>query len=307
MIQLDMIKWIANVLKNEGDQLSDYSIEYATALLMNLSLRAAGKDKCEDPSVELLKVLNDLVEHDNLQVRTYVNGTLYSIFTRRRLREEAKELGMPEVLQYLMQQSDEQFKRQIQYILDQLKGEQADQQQEDFDDEEDDDDDDEEDDEEDIVEEEEGEFNDVIEEQGVLLGEDLLVQEFLAGQEEGMQQLRTVSVLMERDRQRRAQVQSQNNLGGDQQQIHSPYSGQTRSQVSAHDGRPLMRPITPIKSSQAMRQMQHSTNTSQITHMQVNDNTAPNGFVAADEPPTERNLPSEMKHRPKIPRTPSKA
>lgn len=203
MIQLDMIKWIANVLKNEGDQLSDYSIEYATALLMNLSLRAAGKDKCEDPSVELLKVLNDLVEHDNLQVRTYVNGTLYSIFTRRRLREEAKELGMPEVLQYLMQQSDEQFKRQIQYILDQLKGEQADQQQEDFDDEEDDDDDDEDDDEEDIVEEEEGEFNDVIEEQGVLLGEDLLVQEFLAGQEEGMQQLRTVSVLMERDRQRR--------------------------------------------------------------------------------------------------------
>ena len=113
-----MIKWIARVLRNEGDSLSDYSIEYATALLMNLSLRAAGKDKCEDPSIELLKVLNDLVEHDNLQVRTYVNGTLYSIFTRKKLREEAKELGMPEVLQYLMQQSDEQFRRQIQYILD---------------------------------------------------------------------------------------------------------------------------------------------------------------------------------------------
>jgi hypothetical protein len=27
---------------------------------------------------------------------------------------------MPEVLQYLMEQSDEQFKRQIQYILEQL-------------------------------------------------------------------------------------------------------------------------------------------------------------------------------------------
>jgi hypothetical protein len=46
--------------------LSDYSIEYATALLMNLSLRSNGKDKCEDPDIELLKVLNDLVEHDNL-------------------------------------------------------------------------------------------------------------------------------------------------------------------------------------------------------------------------------------------------
>lgn len=46
-----MIKWIAIILANEGNQLSDYSIEYATALLMNLSLRAAGKDKCEDPSI----------------------------------------------------------------------------------------------------------------------------------------------------------------------------------------------------------------------------------------------------------------
>lgn len=66
MIQQDMIKWISKVLYNEGASLSDYSIEYATALLMNLSLRAAGKDKCEEPSIELLKILNDLVEHENL-------------------------------------------------------------------------------------------------------------------------------------------------------------------------------------------------------------------------------------------------
>ena len=51
MIQLDMIKWIAYVLKDEADTLSDYSIEYATALLMNLSLRAAGKSRCEDPNI----------------------------------------------------------------------------------------------------------------------------------------------------------------------------------------------------------------------------------------------------------------
>jgi LisH domain-containing protein ARMC9 len=61
-----MIMWIATVLRNEQETLSDYSIEYATALLMNLSLRAAGKDKCEDPGIELLNVLNDLVEHENL-------------------------------------------------------------------------------------------------------------------------------------------------------------------------------------------------------------------------------------------------
>ena len=87
MIKLDMIKWISQVLQKETEQLCDYTIEYATALLMNLSLRSSGKDKCEDPEIELLKVLNELVEHENPQVRTYVNGTLYSIFTRKKLRE----------------------------------------------------------------------------------------------------------------------------------------------------------------------------------------------------------------------------
>ncbi len=224
MIQLDMIQWIATVLRNEQETLSDYSIEYATALLMNLSLRAAGKDKCEDPDIQLLNVLNDLVEHENLQVRTYVNGTLYSIFTRKKLREEAKALGMPEVLQYLMQQSDDQFKRQIQYILDQLsmqsdpnQNENASinqQEEEDFDDE--DEDDDEEDDEEDMVEEEEGEFNDIIDEQGILVGEDLLVNEFITSKEEGMQQIKNVQIMAERDRQRRMQQQQQNNTTDNQ-------------------------------------------------------------------------------------------
>jgi hypothetical protein len=43
---------------------------------MNLSLRTAGKDKCEDRDIDILRLLNDLMEHDNLQVRTYINGTL---------------------------------------------------------------------------------------------------------------------------------------------------------------------------------------------------------------------------------------
>lgn len=83
--------------------MTDYSIEYATALLMNLSLRDAGKDKCEEPDIELLNVLNNLVEHENLQVRTYVNGTLYSIFTRPKIREEANALGMRTFLEHLME------------------------------------------------------------------------------------------------------------------------------------------------------------------------------------------------------------
>ena len=37
------------------------------------------------------------------------------------------------------------------------------------------------------------------------MGEDLLVNDYIATQDEGMQQLRTVQMLMDRDRQRRMQ------------------------------------------------------------------------------------------------------
>ena len=51
MIQKDIIKWIIDALKNERNSLGEYFYEYATALLMNLSLRTLGKKKCEDPKV----------------------------------------------------------------------------------------------------------------------------------------------------------------------------------------------------------------------------------------------------------------
>lgn len=71
MIDLDMIRWITTTLRNnDNENLSDYSLEYSTALLMNLSLRTAGKDKCEERDLDILRLLNDLMEHDNLQVRT---------------------------------------------------------------------------------------------------------------------------------------------------------------------------------------------------------------------------------------------
>lgn len=86
---------------------------------------------------------------------------------------------MPEVLQYLMNQSDDQFKKQIQYILEQLfnsqeedKEDQADASSINVGDQDlEDDEDDEEDDDDEILEEDDGEFNDIIDEPGVMLGE----------------------------------------------------------------------------------------------------------------------------------------
>lgn len=66
MIDCDMIKIIFEILKNEKDTLSEYTYEYSTALLMNLSLRSAGKNYCERSDLKVLNILNDLLEHDNM-------------------------------------------------------------------------------------------------------------------------------------------------------------------------------------------------------------------------------------------------
>jgi len=76
MLKLNMINYLVNMLGNELDSMSEYSLEYSTALLMNLALRKMGKDKCERIGVKVLNQLLQMIDHKNEQVRTYVNGIL---------------------------------------------------------------------------------------------------------------------------------------------------------------------------------------------------------------------------------------
>jgi len=189
------------------DNLSDYTLEYTAALLMNLSLRTMGKQACEDPSLETLTILSDLLENDNhqasqmpnpppclvacssipptpaMQVRTYVNGTLYSILTRPALREKAQEIGLKDLLEELEPRCEEQFARQIRYIIQQLSSDAMDGTA--SDDEEGDDDED--DDSEDELEEEEEET--VEAGTGMLAGEELLCGQFLANEAQARAEL----------------------------------------------------------------------------------------------------------------------
>ena len=177
MIELDMIDWLGLVLKNELHSVSYYSLEYATALLMNLSLRTLGKDKIQGSSIDLLQVLNHLLQHENTQVRTYVNGTLYSLLTRKKLKERAIELRMDSKLAGLKENSDEHFKRQIQYILEQLNYDSTDDcLSDDNDDEVEDIDEDDNDLDEFITEDED--MDDLIQEP-ILTGEELLAQKYM--------------------------------------------------------------------------------------------------------------------------------
>ncbi|OMJ77565.1 hypothetical protein SteCoe_22813 [Stentor coeruleus] len=118
MIESKVIEWLVMALRNH-QELSEYSLEYCSALLMNLSLTTIGKDVCE--RLDILPLLASLINHDNPNLRTYINGTLYSIFTRLSLKQKALKMGFDKILRQLHDDSEEAFKKQILFILEQLK------------------------------------------------------------------------------------------------------------------------------------------------------------------------------------------
>ena len=279
MIECNVIQWIVQLLSQAAQNetpLSDYSLEYATALLMNLSLRSKGKDVCESLSqqgISLIKVLSDVMEHDNLQVRTHVNGTLYSILTRVSLKDEANQLGLGELLEYMinnadqsMMENEEQMQRQMQYIYRQLtaNAEPALDVQSDVEDEDDDFEetgDDEYNDDEFFGEDED--FNDTLRLEGVVTGEEWLTSQFLLSNLEAMAQSATIS--------RRIDEENKEKLN--------------RSDISRSN-----RPISPF-----------------VTGPDGNPFQQAKVALMANPNLLDRSLPSALKTRNKIPRTPDNA
>ncbi len=89
MLQYNIVEWIFTVLR-EAEKVKECTLEYTTALLMNLTQRTLGKKRCEDTRLGVLQVLRPLLDTSNSQVRTYINGTLYSIFSSPTIRADAR-------------------------------------------------------------------------------------------------------------------------------------------------------------------------------------------------------------------------
>ncbi|XP_004577260.2 lisH domain-containing protein ARMC9 [Ochotona princeps] len=122
MIRDGLIFWLIDILK-EPDGLSDYTLEYSVALLMNLCLRSAGKNMCAKVAGVVLKVLADLLGHENHEIQPYVNGALYSILSVPSIREEARAMGMEDILHCFIKEGRAEMIRQVQFILKQLNSE----------------------------------------------------------------------------------------------------------------------------------------------------------------------------------------
>jgi hypothetical protein len=102
------------------DTLSEDTIVPSCAILMNLGLRTQGIKECTKDSSLTLTILNLLMESENNQIKTYVNGLLYSLFSDRGMRTRAREVGMEEQLIYMKEVSDDQLKIQIDFVIQKL-------------------------------------------------------------------------------------------------------------------------------------------------------------------------------------------
>jgi hypothetical protein len=119
LIELNVIHYIVNLFACESDTLSDYTIEYGLALIMNLSLRKAGREKFEAIADKTIQILQKFMDKDNIQVLTCINGTLYSLLKKQKFKNEARNKGLDVQLKNA-KIDNPQLKKQITYILEEL-------------------------------------------------------------------------------------------------------------------------------------------------------------------------------------------
>nr|CDS15161.1 lisH domain containing protein ARMC9 [Echinococcus granulosus] len=145
MTELGMVEWLVDLLE-DTDSLSDYSLEYAVALFMNLCLRTAGKARCVPMADRVLKVLTDLISHENTNILSYVNGALFSLLTRPEIQATAESMDLEGILSCFMREDQQELNRQFEYIIKQMHTSDHNEDGASDDDENDDDDDDDEED-----------------------------------------------------------------------------------------------------------------------------------------------------------------
>ncbi|XP_077389417.1 lisH domain-containing protein ARMC9 isoform X2 [Festucalex cinctus] len=140
MIEDDLIGWLVDEL-HESDCLSDYTLVYTASLLLNLCLRKKGRRKCAENAKHVLKVLTNLLGHDNREVLQYVNGALYSILCIPSVRQEAKEMSIEEILScFCKEDNNPNLHHQIGFVIKQLnsaeeEGPESDVEEDEYDDE----------------------------------------------------------------------------------------------------------------------------------------------------------------------------
>ena len=121
LIKNGIIKWVLDVLNKERTTACEYTLEYLSALLMNLSLRTIGKEKFDENKFLALNTISDYLEiEDEGGLKQHMLGTLYSILNCKTIKSMAVSIGYIDKLENMVEGADEFSKSRYQIILKKL-------------------------------------------------------------------------------------------------------------------------------------------------------------------------------------------
>eukprot|EP01028_Stygiella_incarcerata_P012156 TRINITY_DN731_c0_g1_i1.p1 TRINITY_DN731_c0_g1~~TRINITY_DN731_c0_g1_i1.p1 ORF type:complete len:985 (-),score=325.54 TRINITY_DN731_c0_g1_i1:253-3099(-) len=198
LISKDVLEWLQEVL-SDADGLSEDTLEYGAALLMNLCLTKEGKVKCKEKieTVDVVSTIMDMMDIPEEHIQQYLNGALYSLLSIPLIRDHAKSIGLEDMIKMEMDKRDESLQRQLQFVLDQLQSDaeepplddDADEEEEDEEEDEDEDEDDEDEDEDEDDEDDDDDVEEIlIPNDEIKQGEELLCSMFLAREGDAREQ-----------------------------------------------------------------------------------------------------------------------
>jgi len=98
LIEHDLIEKMVNLVRQEYQSISDYSLECSMAMLMNLSLRTKGKEKMEKIHAILIPLLKGILMSNSGQIVIYANGILFSIISSEVMRNFIKQTNLADFL-----------------------------------------------------------------------------------------------------------------------------------------------------------------------------------------------------------------
>ncbi|XP_063995258.1 lisH domain-containing protein ARMC9-like isoform X3 [Diachasmimorpha longicaudata] len=117
MIASGLVEWLIHHLKAECHSMGSYRLEYATALLMNLSLHKEAQIRAAAIATMVMSTLIALLSTEHLPALPYINGALNSFLANSSINEEAKLMGLGPILEYHRKHRTGELRKHLEYIL----------------------------------------------------------------------------------------------------------------------------------------------------------------------------------------------
>ncbi|OAD53208.1 LisH domain-containing protein ARMC9 [Eufriesea mexicana] len=123
MIENGLVEWLVHHLHDQCHVMDSYRLEYATALLMNLSLHQIAQKRVSNMASLLLSTLINLLLMDHASALPYINGALNNFLTNHVINEEAKRIKLSSVIEQYSKYKTGEIRKHLDHILKMHRGE----------------------------------------------------------------------------------------------------------------------------------------------------------------------------------------